>query len=144
MWFARVFALFPAGDDTLYGIGGLVASVLDEIRVQSCLIALGGIVGTNLRYAVGAAAGDALAVTLAVNTVGSFALGVVLAGAYGTDLHLPVSVGFCGAFTTFSSFSFQTVSLWERGERARAAVNAVANLLVSLLAFAGAWLLVSH
>jgi CrcB protein len=55
-----------------------------------------------------------------------------------------VSVGFCGAFTTFSSFSFQTVSLWERGERARAAVNAVANLLVSLLAFAGAWLLVSH
>ena len=108
------------------------------------LIALGGIVSANLRYAVGAAAGDALAVTLAVNTVGSFALGVVLAGAYGTGLHLLVSVGFCGAFTTFSSFSFQTVSLWKRGERARAVLNAVANLLVSLLAFAGTRLLVSR
>ncbi len=36
--FSRVLALLPAGDGALYGVDGLVASVLDEIRVQSCLL----------------------------------------------------------------------------------------------------------
>ena len=34
MWFASVLTLLPASDDDLYGVGGLVASVLHEIRVQ--------------------------------------------------------------------------------------------------------------
>jgi CrcB protein len=45
---------------------------------------------------------------------------------------LAVGTGFCGAFTTFSSFAFETVHLVERGERERALVVAVANLLGAL------------
>jgi len=78
-----------------------------------------------------------------VNTLGSFLLGVVLFGIRDTETLLLVSVGFCGAFTTFSSFSFQTVSLWEQDRQIRALCNALGNLGGSLLAFGVAWLLVA-
>lgn len=113
--------------------------------MEVLLISLGGALGAVLRYAVGQLLSKPSFpwATLVVNALGSFVLGVVLFGVSRTDVLLLVSVGFCGAFTTFSSFSFQTVGLWERDEHARAVLNAVGNLLVSLLAFASAWLLVT-
>lgn len=73
------------------------------------MIALGGIVGANLRYAVGAAAGDALLVTLVVNTVGSFGLGLLLFDARADDLlskrlRYVFGTGFFASFTTYSTF----------------------------------------
>jgi CrcB protein len=73
------------------------------------LIALGGVVGANLRYAVGAAAGEALLVTLAVNTVGSFGLGLLLFDARADDLlskrlRYVFGTGFFASFTTYSTF----------------------------------------
>jgi len=50
-----------------------------------------------------------------------------------------VGVGACGAFTTYSSFSVQTVRLWEDGKRGYAVLNAVGNLVSSLIAVGLAW-----
>jgi len=113
--------------------------------MEGLLISLGGALGAVFRYAVGQLLGKTSFPweTLVVNALGSFVLGVVLFGVRNADVLLLVSVGFCGAFTTFSSFSFQTVDLWDRDEHARAVLNAVGNLFVSLLAFASAWLLVT-
>ncbi len=81
--------------------------------------------------------------TLTVNVVGSFGFGAALfAGAGETTIQL-VAIGICGAFTTFSSFSVETVQLYERGDRLLAVVNAAGNLVLSLVAIGIAWLLVT-
>lgn len=113
--------------------------------MEAILVGIGGALGAVLRYLVGQ-----LIPTrafpwgpLVVNAFGSFILGVVLFGITDGELLLVVGVGFCEAFTTFSSFSFQTVALWERTEHRRAVMNALGNLVLSILAFGGAWLLVT-
>lgn len=108
------------------------------------LIGIGGAGGAVLRYAVGLSLRHRAFpwATLAVNAVGSFILGTIIFGVSNHEVQLLVGVGFCGAFTTFSSFSFQTVALWERDDHVRALVNALGNLVVSLLFIGGAWLLV--
>ena len=81
--------------------------------------------------------------TLTVNVVGSFVLGVVTFAGVGSDLLFLVGTGACGSFTTFSSFSFDTVHLWETGQRGKAALNAVVNLAGALVAIAIAYGLVT-
>lgn len=113
--------------------------------MELLLISVGGALGAVFRYTIGQLFSSPVFpwATLVVNALGSVVLGTVLFGVSRTDVLLLISVGFCGAFTTFSSFSFQTVSLWEQDEHMRAILNAVGNLLVSLGGFAIAWLLVS-
>lgn len=78
--------------------------------------------------------------TLAVNLLGSFALGLVLpwlaADASLTGLRAVVNVGFIGAFTTFSTFAFEAVALVEGRDRAGAALYVVASLGLGLLSLA--------
>jgi CrcB protein len=81
--------------------------------------------------------------TFVINATGSFVLGL-LAGLYAyqgmSDLPKTIAgVGFCGAFTTFSTFCFETVRLVEEGSGRTAALNVGASLVVGLLA-AGAGL----
>jgi CrcB protein len=105
------------------------------------LVAAGGAAGSVARHLVsqalaGAAGGVPLG-TLAVNVVGSFVLGLVLALApAGPDgaARLLVGVGVCGGFTTFSTFSAELVALAERGAVGRAAGYAAASLALGLLA----------
>ncbi|QSX00963.1 fluoride efflux transporter CrcB [Haloterrigena alkaliphila] len=81
--------------------------------------------------------------TLAVNVLGSFGFALALfAGASESTLRL-VGTGICGAFTTFSSFSVETVQLYERGDRRLAVANAAGNLALSLSAVGLAWALVA-
>ncbi len=80
--------------------------------------------------------------TLLVNLIGSLLLGVVLGmtdgSATGTQLSLLLGTGFCGAFTTFSTFSFEAVRLVEEAQsRSAAAYLALSLLLGCLLAIAG-------
>lgn len=112
--------------------------------MEPLLVGVGGSLGAMCRYLLGAFLGERSFpwATLTVNVVGSFILGVVLFGVTRSDLLLLVGVGFCGAFTTFSSFGFETVTLWWQGKHRKAVLNALANLVVSLLAFGCAWLLV--
>jgi CrcB protein len=77
--------------------------------------------------------------TLAVNVVGSFLMGLLFVLfierlAAGEEVRAAVLVGFLGAFTTFSTFSVETLTLIEQGFVAKAFLNAGASVLVCLLA----------
>ena len=80
--------------------------------------------------------------TFLINITGSIAMGLVVGflthrNLPGTGLRLFVATGVLGGYTTFSTFSLDTITLWERGEVA----NALAYVFGSLLfAFAGLWL----
>ncbi|MDQ2073458.1 fluoride efflux transporter CrcB [Haloarcula sp. NS06] len=77
--------------------------------------------------------------TLTVNAIGSFALGLLTFAGVTGDAALLVGVGACGSFTTFSSFSVETVRLWEDGYVALATLNAVGNLVCALAGIGLAW-----
>src|SRR3546814_699477 len=78
--------------------------------------------------------------TLAVNVAGSFAMGLIvelsaLVWSPAPELRAFLTVGFLGAFTTFSTFSLETVLLYERGELLLCAAYAVGLVVFSLGAF---------
>jgi CrcB protein len=108
------------------------------------LLGTGGAIGAVLRYAVGEALPPAQFpwATLVVNVIGSFVLGLVAFGGVGEGAMLFVGVGACGSFTTFSSFSFIAVDLWDQGRRWTSALHVVGNLVGSLVAMGFALLLV--
>ncbi|MEQ8481297.1 MAG: fluoride efflux transporter CrcB [Hoeflea sp.] len=116
------------------------------------LVFLGGGLGAVCRHAAGAAvtrlAGVAFPYgTLAVNILGSFAMGLLiawLARRSGADAHLRLllATGFLGGFTTFSAFSLDVATLYERGALTAAAAYVIASVAVSIVAlFSGLWLM---
>ena len=109
------------------------------------LVGIGGAIGAVLRYAVYEQLSDEHYPwpTLIVNVVGSFVFGAATFAGAGESVIQLVGIGICGAFTTFSSFSVETVQLYERGDRTVAVANAAGNLALSLAAIGLAWVLVS-
>jgi fluoride exporter len=111
------------------------------------LIAVGGAVGSALRYLIGGAVQRSSASgfpvgTMFVNIAGCFLIGVfvryLLNMQTSAELRAFLVVGFCGGFTTFSTFSFETVGLIEGGEYARAATYILGSVVLCVLAtFAG-------
>ena len=106
------------------------------------LVALGGALGASARY--GLALGAArlfgpewpVAGTWAANLLGCFLIGLAIPLVTGDRARLVVLVGFLGAFTTFSTYSAETIALWEGGRLGLAAANAVGSVLVGLVAVA--------
>jgi len=106
------------------------------------LVGLAGAAGAVSRYGVGLLAERWLGVqfafgTLAVNILGSLALGFLLELERGTDLvshpvRLVFAVGFLGAFTTFSTFGYETVRYFQSGATHLALLNISANLVFGL------------
>jgi CrcB protein len=72
--------------------------------------------------------------TLAVNLSGALALGVLAGVDLGGDAYRLWAVGLVGAYTTFSTWMFETHRLAEEGEGRRAAVNVAASLALGVLA----------
>jgi CrcB protein len=107
------------------------------------LVALGGGIGSVLRYGTSIIAARWLGVdfpygTLIVNVVGSFLIGVVqeLAGETGMirePARLFLSAGVMGGFTTYSAFSYETVHLVQLGGFGRAVANVLVTTLVCLV-----------
>jgi len=105
------------------------------------LVGTGGAIGALCRhYLAGAVQQETFPLgTLTVNVVGSFVLGLLTFAGVTGDAALLVGVGACGSFTTFSSFSVETVRLWEDGYVALAVLNAVGNLVFALVGIGLAW-----
>jgi CrcB protein len=114
------------------------------------LIALGGALGSVLRFFVNGLItphvgdADAWVSTLAINLTGSFLIGLIFTltepgGRWfaGQDVRLFLMTGVCGGYTTFSSFSLQTLNLVRDGYVLRAAANVSSSVLFCLV---GVWL----
>lgn len=84
--------------------------------------------------------------TLSVNVIGSFLLGFIIfflgeREIISAEMRLFLTVGICGGFTTFSTFSYETLSLLQESEFLYASVNIVLNVVLSLIAIYLAYLL---
>ena len=77
--------------------------------------------------------------TLAVNVIGSLLLGLIMEGSLRStllspDLRFGLTVGFMGGFTTFSTFSYETVRLLEEGSLVAAGANILLNVTACVVA----------
>ena len=109
-------------------------------------VAVGGATGSVARYVLGtlllrASTGFPVS-TLLINVVGSFLIGLFArlfdAPDHNHVLRVALTVGICGGFTTFSTFSAETVTLLQQGKAGRAALYVTVSLVAGVLAtFAG-------
>ncbi|MGW6308237.1 fluoride efflux transporter CrcB [Streptomyces niveus] len=114
------------------------------------LVAIGGVVGAPLRYLTDRAVQarhDSVFPwgTFTVNVVGSLILGLLtgaaLSGTAGHTVQLLLGTGLCGAMTTYSTFSYETLRLAESGARFFAAANVIASLAAGIGAVFGGFAL---
>lgn len=107
-------------------------------------IAVGGVLGTLSRYGLEgwiqtrSASGFPMG-TLTVNLAGSMLLGFILRVATGSvlispDIRAGLTIGFCGAFTTMSTFSYESVTLLGDGDYLRAALYMGATIVGCVIA----------
>lgn len=108
-----------------------------------CLfVALGGAIGSVSRYLLGrlpVKTGDFPVITLGINVIGAFCIGLIVTAVgkhsgWDPRLVLFLKVGFCGGFTTFSTFSLETVQLLQNGKTAQAVLYVAASVVLGIAA----------
>ena len=107
-------------------------------------VAVGGAIGSMLRYGIGQLTTNVLGptpvlATFTVNVSGSFLLGIFYTLCNerlvtSIELRVLIGVGLIGGYTTFSTFSFETIRLIESGESFKAIANILTNLLFGISA----------
>ncbi len=111
-------------------------------------VGLGGFLGANARYLLGGWIAARMGTlfpygTFVINITGSFILGFFLAFIQDRlwihpSARLLFSIGFVGAYTTFSTFTYETIALVQNGQLLLAAINCVGSVVAGLVAvFAG-------
>lgn len=107
------------------------------------LVALGGALGASTRYLLGLWIQNRVGPdfpwgTFVINVTGSFLIGIVLglvnAGTLSAEARLFLAVGVLGGYTTFSSFSYETLELLGDGNIQAFLFNAIGQLVAGLLA----------
>jgi CrcB protein len=114
------------------------------------LVVVGGGIGAGIRHLTNIGALRLVGPnypwgTMAINIVGSFAMGLFIATMMrrggSNELRLFVATGILGGFTTFSAFSLDFATLWERGATLPAFGYALASVIGAIIAlFLGLWL----
>lgn len=116
--------------------------------MTALLVALGAAVGAPLRYLIDRAVQSRHTSgfpwgTLTVNVTGSMLLGFLIGLPANHGLTALLGTGFCGALTTYSTFSYETLKLARNGSGVLAAANAIGSVLAGLgAAYVG--LLIAH
>lgn len=109
--------------------------------MQLLLVALGGALGAVIRFLLGTwisrfAGPDFPWGTFAINVSGAFLIGIVLGlgnnGVLSANARLFLAVGVLGGYTTFSTFSYETLSLVQDGTMGLALLNVLGQLLLAL------------
>jgi CrcB protein len=107
------------------------------------LLALGGALGTLARYGLNGLIAARVPTfplgTMVVNITGCFVIGLITPLALRTEWRLFLIVGFCGGYTTFSSFGIQTLELARDGQWLHVAGNVLGSNLLGLLAVYLGW-----
>ncbi len=112
--------------------------------VNFLVVSIGAVVGANARYILSRYAAKVLGPafpfgTLFINVLGSFIVGWFMIWTTERVLidprwRLLIVVGFCGGFTTFSSYAFESMAYFEQGQWALMATNILTNNVLSLVA----------
>ncbi len=107
-------------------------------------IAVGAAAGGVSRFYLGSAIQQRLGAgfpwgTLVINVTGSLLLGFLIrytlaTPGVSTEMRALITIGFCGGYTTFSTYTYETVVMIEDGELGRASAYAVVSVLVALVA----------
>lgn len=114
--------------------------------IECLIVAFGGAIGAVLRYLIGLIplsqkSGFPIK-TFLINVIGCFIIGIIAALAEKNSLNpkivLFIKVGFCGGFTTFSSFALETQGLLEKGSVFIAILYIILSILVGIFAVFGA------
>ncbi len=116
------------------------------------LVGIGGAAGSILRYATGIFIGKAFTgafplATFSINIIGSLIIGLLFGlslrntNGLQQDGMLILATGFCGGFTTFSTFALENVNLFQKGQSSMALVYSGLSVVVGLLLCrVGIWL----
>jgi fluoride exporter len=118
---------------------------------QLFLVFLGSGLGGGARYLLGGWLIDNLGVafpfaTVAINAIGSFLIGLIMHLSLNTalissDLRLTLTTGVLGGFTTYSTFNYETISLFQQGAALLGALNLLVTVILCLIAGAAGLLL---
>lgn len=111
--------------------------------MQVLYVGLGGFVGAGLRYLISVSVPKLLGTqlpygTLFVNVIGGLLIGFIMEFSMATDfispnLRLFLATGMMGGLTTFSTFSYETISLFSDGSYMLGTLNTCLNLILSFL-----------
>ena len=106
-------------------------------------VLLGGMIGAPLRFFVGRAVRKVPLGTFVINVTGSFLLGLLWAATGGQGAwYSLLGTGLLGAYTTFSTFGVEAVTLWEQGRALLAISYVIASALCGLAAAWAGWIMV--
>lgn len=121
--------------------------MLRGVQVDYFLVGIGGALGAVIRYTLGLWVkgwnhGLFPVGTFIINVSGSFLIGMITTLALERSVisprvRLAVTTGFLGGYTTFSTFSFETVQLFIKGNASLAMIYALTSIFLGLI---GAWL----
>jgi CrcB protein len=107
------------------------------------LVGIGGFIGATLRYVLGGWIQNGFVNfpvgTLTINTIGSFFLGLVMylseyQGLFSEETRIFLTIGVIGAFTTLSTFGYESFRLLDDSKLTLLAINLVSTVLFSMLA----------
>ena len=121
--------------------------------LECLVVGMGGFLGSVLRYLIGKIPVNETMTfpikTFAINLIGSFIIGILAAlsvkySSLNPRLVLFLKVGFCGGFTTFSTFALETSDLMQKGQTSIAVVYAVLSAVLGVLCVIGGQALIEH